>query len=189
MVVAAQDIEARVRSLVSEPIQHAGLRMVDLEYRREAGGWTLRLYIDKQGGVTLEDCQKVSHEIGTLLEVEDPIPNHFTLEVSSPGLNRPLKTEEDFQAAMGRLVKITSRQPIAGQRHFTGKILETRTDPDQADAARIALRQDDGKDIVMTTREIEKAHIVHEWPDNSPRKPGRRSKRGAGGSGPQGASQ
>src|SRR5262245_757681 len=114
MSVTLQGIEARVRSLAEDAIARAGYELVDVEYRREPGGWTLRLLIDKDGGVTLGDCERVSREFGIILEVEDPIPNRFNLEVSSPGLNRPLKKENDFVAATGRLIRVVTRQPISG---------------------------------------------------------------------------
>ena len=184
MVVAAQDIEARVRTLASEAISSAGMQMVDVEYRREAGGWILRVYIDKAGGVTLDDCQRVSHEVGAILEVEDPIPQHFTLEVSSPGLNRPLRTEADYAAAVGRLARLTSRQPLAGQRHFKGRIVAAGP-RNGSGASTISLKQDDGKDVELSLADIEKGNIVHEWPDASarharhPAQQSRATKRGA----------
>ncbi len=187
MAVAAQDIEARVRALASESIGASGLRLVDVEYRREAAGWILRLVIDKEGGVTLDDCQEVSHEIAALLEVEDPIPQHFTLEVTSPGLNRPLKSDEDYLAAVGRLVKITTREPVAGQRRFSGRIIEASAEEPPPGGTRISLRMDGGKEIVLGSVDIEKANVVHEWPDTSAKKRGVRrdqtapAKRGAAG--------
>jgi ribosome maturation factor RimP len=83
-----------------------GLELVDVEYQRVGRSMVLRLFIDKSGGVTLDDCSDFSHEFSQLLDVEDVISEHYTLEVSSPGLDRPLKREEDYVRYAGRLVKI-----------------------------------------------------------------------------------
>jgi len=94
--------------------------LVDVEFRREAGGWILRLYIDKRGGVTLGDCQRVSEELSDLLDVENPIHHPYTLEVSSPGLNRPLRHESDFLRFAGQRARVTTSEVVAGQRRFLG---------------------------------------------------------------------
>jgi ribosome maturation factor RimP len=106
---------------VAEPIlQSEGLELVDLEYQREAQGWVLRVYIDRDGGVTVEDCAEVSGELGAVLEVRDLIVNPYVLEVSSPGLTRSLKKPEDFKKFQNRLVKIRTFEPIDGRRNFKG---------------------------------------------------------------------
>src|SRR5688572_23787016 len=104
MPMTPDGIEARLRALAEEMASRSGYELVDLEYRRESSGWMVRLFIDRPGGVTLEDCQRVSQEFGTLLEVEDPIPHPFHLEVSSPGLDRPLRKQADYVAAVGSKV-------------------------------------------------------------------------------------
>jgi len=109
---------------VAEPIlQSEGLELVDLEYQREAQGWVLRFYIDRDGGVTVEDCAEVSGELGAVLEVRDLIANPYVLEVSSPGLTRPLKKPEDFKKFQNRPVKIKTFEPIDGRRNFKGMLL------------------------------------------------------------------
>ena len=109
---------------VAEPIlQSEGLELVDLEYQREVQGWVLRFYIDREGGVTVEDCVEVSGELGAVLEVRDLIANPYVLEVSSPGLTRPLKKPEDFNKFQNRLVKMKTFEPIEGRRNFKGILL------------------------------------------------------------------
>lgn len=109
---------------VAEPIlQSEGLELVDLEYQREAQGWVLRFYIDREGGVTVEDCAEVSGELGAVLEVRDLIANPYVLEVSSPGLTRPLKKPEDFNKFRNHLVKMKTFEPIEGRRNFKGILL------------------------------------------------------------------
>jgi ribosome maturation factor RimP len=112
-----------VRQVVQPILQSEGLELVDLEYRREAQGWVLRFYIDREGGVTVEDCAEVSGELGALLEVRDLIANPYILEVSSPGLTRPLKKPEDFNKFRNRLVKMKTFEPIEGRRNFKGILL------------------------------------------------------------------
>jgi len=112
-----------------EPIlQSQGLELVDLEYKREAQGWVLRIFLDREGGITLEDCAEASRELGTILEVRDLIPNRYVLEVSSPGLTRPLKKLEDFDKYQNRAVKIKLSTPLEGRRNFKGKLLGRRED-------------------------------------------------------------
>jgi ribosome maturation factor RimP len=99
------------------------MELVEIEYRREARGWILRLYIDKEGGVTLDDCTRISQEVGRILDVEDFILVPYTLEVSSPGLSRPLKSEKDFIKYRNRLIRIKTVEPIENRRKFKGKLL------------------------------------------------------------------
>ena len=116
-------------SQVIEPIlQTQGLELVDLEYQRESRGWVLRIYLDREGGVTLDDCTGVSHEVGAVLEVKDLIPNAYILEVSSPGLTRPLKKPEDFNKFRNQLVKIKLFEPLDGRKNFKGTLLGLEED-------------------------------------------------------------
>jgi ribosome maturation factor RimP len=112
-----------VRQIVEPILQSQGLELVDLEYQREAQGWVLRFYIDRQGGVTVEDCAEVSRELGAVLEVHDLIANPYLLEVSSPGLTRPLKKREDFNKYRNHLIKVKTFEPIEGRRNFKGILL------------------------------------------------------------------
>jgi len=112
----------RLRAAVEPLLQSEGCEFVDVEYRREGRGWVLRLFLDKPGGVTLDDCQRVSEQVGDLLDVEDLIPTAYTLEVSSPGLDRPLKRPEDFVRFAGRAVRVSTVTPVEGQHHFAGTL-------------------------------------------------------------------
>ena len=116
-------------SQVIEPIlQSQGLELVDLEYQRESHGWVLRIFLDREGGVGLDDCAGVSHEVGAVLEVKDLIPNPYILEVSSPGLTRPLKKPEDFYKFRNQLVKIKLYEPLEGRKNFKGTLLGLEDD-------------------------------------------------------------
>ncbi len=112
-----------------EPIlQSQGLELIDVEYNREAQGWVLRIYLDREGGITVEDCAEASRELGAILEVRDLIPNRYVLEVSSPGVTRPLKRPEDFNKYQNRSVKIKLFMPLEGRRNFKGKLLGLKED-------------------------------------------------------------
>jgi len=113
----------RVRALIHPIVLDEGMELVDIEYRRESGGWVLRVILDKDGGVTLDDCTRVSHEVGRSLDVEDIIQTSYTLEVSSPGFTRPLKTEKDFIKYLHHLVKVRTVDPVQNRRQFKGRLL------------------------------------------------------------------
>jgi len=165
MAVTPQGIEAKVRSLAEAVTERLGFELVDLEYRREPAGWTLRLYIDKMGGVGLQDCERMSREFGTVLEVEDPIPHRFNLEVSSPGLNRPLGKASDYLAANGKLVRLVTNQPFDGQRHFTGRLISVQP---AGDSLVLRLRDDTGKEHEIGLGQVAKGRLVYEWPAMAP---------------------
>lgn len=118
-----EGVAEKVTSLVMPVIEGAGMELVDLEYRKEGSGWVLRLFIDKESGVTLDDCTDISKEVDAVLDVEDIIHHEYHLEVSSPGLNRPLKKEEDFKRFTGKLAKIKTFEVIGGSRNFKGRIV------------------------------------------------------------------
>jgi len=117
-----QDVIEHVHRLVGPVLLSGGLELVEVEYRSEARGWVLRLYVDKEGGITLDDCAQISREIGRNLDVEDFILVPYTLEVSSPGLTRSLRSEKDFMKYRDRLVKVTTTQPIGNRRQFKGRL-------------------------------------------------------------------
>lgn len=117
------DLIERIKALALPVVESEGLELVDVEFQRERGGWVLRLYIDKEGGVSLADCETVSAQLGNILDVEDLIDHPYNLEVSSPGLNRPLKGEADFIRFAGRLVLMTTSQPVGGRSRFVGRLL------------------------------------------------------------------
>jgi ribosome maturation factor RimP len=104
-----------------------GFELVEVEVKRAPGGQIVRLFVDKEGGIGLDDLQMVSEEVSAILDVEDPLPFAYTLEVSSPGLDRVLHTEADYRRFVGRLAKLSSYEPIAGRRHWTGRIVSAET--------------------------------------------------------------
>ncbi len=129
--------------------------LVDAVFASERGRWVLRVYIDKEGGVTLDDCAKLSRELGTLVEVQEIIDHPYSLEVSSPGLDRPLKKEKDFRRAVGMKIRIKTIAPIEGQKRFVGQLQEVR------DGMLVLLVED--KPIPVSMVDIERANLVYEF--------------------------
>ena len=114
----------RVRSVALRVTADRGFELVDVELKRAAGGQLVRLYVDRpEGGIGLDELQSVSVEVSAILDAEDPIEGHYTLEVSSPGLDRPLRTEDDYRRFAGRLAKLSSFEQVDGRRHWTGRIV------------------------------------------------------------------
>jgi ribosome maturation factor RimP len=112
----------RVKAVANSLLISEDMELVDIEYRREPVGWVLRLTIDKRGGVTLDDCTRISQEMGRSLDVEDCISHAYRLEVSSPGLDRPLKNERDFIRFSGRRIRVKTIDPIGKQKSFKGRL-------------------------------------------------------------------
>ncbi|RPJ77142.1 MAG: ribosome maturation factor RimP [Desulfobacteraceae bacterium] len=113
-------VVAKAQALAEALCDAQGLELVHVEFLRDRGGRVLRLFIDKLGGVTLEDCAAVSRELGDVLDVHLPDIGRYHLEVSSPGVNRPLSRERDFERFKGHTARIRTVRPIDGQRTFTG---------------------------------------------------------------------
>jgi len=118
------DAEEQIRQVLAPILESAGLSLWDLEFQKQGPKWLLRVYIDRESdGVTLDDCEAVSRDLGTALDVEDIIPHSYTLEVSSPGLDRVLSKPEHFIRFMGSDIKVKTCQAINGQKVFRGKLL------------------------------------------------------------------
>lgn len=112
--------ENKTEELVLPIIEKNNFELVDVEYTKEAGNWYLRVYIDKEGGITVDDCEIVSRALGDLLDQNDFIEEAYILEVSSPGLGRPLKKEKDFVRSLGEKVEVRTYRAIEKQKEFTG---------------------------------------------------------------------
>lgn len=130
----------KIEKLVTPVLEDLGYELVELEYQREQRGWVLRFHLDKEGGISLDDCAEASREISTLLDVEDILTTAYTLEVSSPGIERPLKRLGDFSRFTGRLAKVKTHLPL---------------DPDQSGRQRRTfsgyLRGVENQDVLITT--------------------------------------
>ncbi|MFQ5780639.1 MAG: ribosome maturation factor RimP [Nitrospiria bacterium] len=138
---------------VAEPLLHSlGVELFDMEYGGSPKGGVLRIFIDKKGGITLDDCEKVSRYLGKALDVEDLIPYRYTLEVSSPGLNRPLKKREDFIRFAGKKVKIKTLTPIGNQKVFVGRLADFSED-------KLLLALDHGREQQIRFDQIAQARL------------------------------
>lgn len=113
-----------VAELVSPIVTDAGLELVDIEYVKEGRDWFLRVYIDKENGIDIEECGLISEKLSEKLDEIDPIPHNYFLEVSSPGAERPLKKDKDFERAIGKNVFIKTYEPIDGEKGFEGTLIE-----------------------------------------------------------------
>ena len=115
-----QSVETEIDKIVASE----GLELVHVEYKKQGRGYLLRVDIDKEGGVTLDDCQLVSQQISTFLDVEDPIPGEYELQVSSPGLDRKFYRPSDYQKFVGRLVRVKTSRAIRGLHVIVGRLKE-----------------------------------------------------------------
>ena len=122
MSAKTEAIEARAEALALPVAEEFGFELVDVEYVKEAGTWYLRAYIDKPGGITVDDCEAYSRAFEVKLDAEDLIEDAYILEVSSPGLGRPLKKEKDYIRAMGKEIEIRTYKPIEKQKEFFGTL-------------------------------------------------------------------
>ena len=114
------DIEAKAEALLIPIVEERSLELVDVEYVKEAGSFYLRAYIDKEGGVTIDDCEAVSRAFNPKLDEADFIDDSYTMEISSPGLGRPLKKEKDYARSIGKELEIHTYQAIDGEKEFFG---------------------------------------------------------------------
>ena len=112
-----------VAQLAPPIVEQAGCTLWDVEYVKEAGEWFLRVYIDKEGGVDINDCEAVSRPLSDLLDEADPIQGSYTFEVSSAGLDRPLKKPEHFAACAGQQVDVRFYRPVDGRKEYTGALV------------------------------------------------------------------
>lgn len=117
-----KNIAGYVQELILPITSTLNLELVDVEFLKEAGNWYLRIYIDKDGGVSIDDCEAVSKRVGSILDEKDPIEQSYILEVSSPGLDRPLKRDEDFIKFKGKDVEVRLYKAIDGKKVFEGKL-------------------------------------------------------------------
>ncbi|EGL81946.1 Ribosome maturation factor rimP [Caldalkalibacillus thermarum TA2.A1] len=120
----ASNVVELTKTLVLPILEEKALELVDVEFKKEGRKWYLRVYIDKPGGVDIEDCSAVSESLSAKLDEVDPIDQAYFLEVSSPGAERPLKNEEDIRRAVGKFIYVTTYEPVEGQKAFEGRLIQ-----------------------------------------------------------------
>lgn len=141
-----------ISELIEPTVEALGLQLWGIEHIQQGRFSLLRIYIERDEGVTIEHCEQVSRQVSALLDVEDPIAGEYTLEVSSPGMDRPLFSALQFEKYVGSEVKLRLRNPVQGQRKFKGTIVKV-------DGDKICL-QVDGTDLDLVHSDVEKANIV-----------------------------
>lgn len=141
-----------LRRLLEPTVENMGYELIDLELRFGGKSGVVRIFIDHPDGIGLEDCEKVSRVISALLDVEDPLPGHYSLEVSSPGLDRKLTKAAHFQRFAGETVKVKMRFPVAGRKRFRGTLVSS-------DGERIVVEVD-GEPHTLPMATIDSARLV-----------------------------
>ncbi len=152
----AERIVKEVSRIAESLLPEFGMEMVDVEFRFERGRWTLRVFIDKAGGVTIEDCASVSRDLGDVVEGENIIDRPYVLEVSSPGFDRPLRKEQDFIRSVGRLITIEMARPVNKRRNFTGRLAHVKD-------GTVRIMVDDADLFELSIDGIKRARIKYEF--------------------------
>lgn len=142
-----EEYEAKTESFLMPLMEENNFELVDVEYVKEAGSWYLRAYIDKEGGITVDDCEIISRRLGEWLDEKDFIADSYILEVSSPGLGRPLKKDKDFKRSIGKDVDIKLYKPLNKQKDYTGTLTAY-------DRETVTITQEDGTELVLNRPEI-----------------------------------
>lgn len=127
-MILQEEIVDKIARVVEPVLLDEQLELVEIEFRPTGKRWLLRVYIDREGGVRISDCERVSRELDRLLDVEDIIEHPYVLEVSSPGLTRPLKTKKDFERYKGKVCRIVTRAPVGGKNEVRGEIINVTGD-------------------------------------------------------------
>ncbi len=145
----------RLENLIEPGVTALGYELLGVEYLPQGRHSLLRIYIDRETGITVEDCERVSRQVSALFEVEDPIQGQYTLEVSSPGVDRPLFKPAHYQRYVGSMVQVRLKVPFEGRRKYKGRLVEFSDNR--------TLVEVEGRQYEFSLEDIEKAHIVPEW--------------------------
>lgn len=142
-----EEYEARTEKLLLPIMEELNFELVDVEYVKEGGSWYLRAYIDKEGGITVDDCEVVARRMNDLLDEEDFIEESYIFEVSSPGLGRPLKKEKDYARSMGKELEIRTYRAINRQKEFYGILTGYTADT-------VTITTEDEEELTFQKKEI-----------------------------------
>lgn len=151
-----KNVTETVTEIALPIVEQAGYELVDVEYVKEGQAWFLRVYIDKPGGVTLDDCENISRPLNDRLDELDPIPHSFYLEVSSPGLERPLKKPADFKRAIGSPVEIRLYKAVDGVKRYEGELVAY-------DGESLAIKTEKKEELKFMMDQISKAKKVFKF--------------------------
>jgi ribosome maturation factor RimP len=150
--VRREEVIRRVHQLALSIADRVGVELVDVELAGEGARTVLRVLVDREGGVGVEECARVSEMLSRQLDLEDPIAHRYTLEVSSPGLDRPLRRAGDFDRFAGRAVEVVTAQPVEGQRRFVGRLGGLH-------GGRVVLHLPDGRELRLPLGEVAEARL------------------------------
>lgn len=153
---ALASIEEKVEDLILKPIGDLGYELYDVQYAKEGKDYFLRVFIDKEEGIDLEDCEKVSNEINPLLDEKDIIKEMYFLEVSSPGIERVLRKEKHLEQALGKEVEIKLFKPVEKKKEYSGKL-------EKWDETTIYLQLEDSTQIEMERKNISLMKLKYNW--------------------------
>jgi ribosome maturation factor RimP len=167
MDFAIQDIIQQVTALTGPLVEEEGVELWGVDFRSESGRWVLRLVLDREGGISLDDLTRVHRQLSDLLDAHDPVPWRYTLEVSSPGVNRPLLRPSHYRRYLGKRIRIQTRQVQQGRRVFVGTL-------DKVGETQVTLLDNDVGEVQIAWDEILKATAEHEFPVPTPKKKGAR---------------
>ena len=151
-----EEYEQRAEQLLMPVIQENGFELVDVEYVKEAGTRYLRAYIDKEGGIAIDDCETISRSLSDWLDKEDMIQDSYIMEVSSPGLGRPLKKEKDFARSIGKEVEVKLYKPLEKSKEYAG-VLKAY------DKESVTLQMEDGADMVFERPQIAQIRLARDF--------------------------
>jgi ribosome maturation factor RimP len=150
------DRKKRISDLAGAAAAQFGVDVVDIELAGSVRRPTVRIFVDKEGGVTLDDCERISRALSAVLDVEDPISTPYVLEVSSPGLDRPLRGLGDFEKCVGKLARVITKETIEKQTFFVGRILEVK-------GSMIRLLTENEKEVEIPFEQVSKARLEIEF--------------------------
>lgn len=150
-----RQVPENIQRIVDQVVSAMGYELVGVEFNATQRNGILRVYIDTEQGITLDDCQAVSHQLSGVLDVEDPIKGNYSLEISSPGLDRPIFKAKDFDRFAGQRVKIKLSTPQAGRRNFSGQLQGMRDED--------VVLLEDGNEIHLPFNRIDTARLVPEF--------------------------
>lgn len=155
-------IEDKVMNLLSPVAKDHGFELVDVEWTTDSGRKTLRAFVDKEGGISIDDCAFLSGYLEDVLDIEDAVPGAYLFEVSSPGLNRPLRRKEHFEKAIGEEIQLATKEKVNGRKNYKGILKGC-----ESELIKIEI---DGQDHEVPLAEVQKARIVFDF-ENSKRRP------------------
>jgi ribosome maturation factor RimP len=151
-----QEVVSKIEEIAQRVAASDGIEVVEVELKGGGKNQLLRIFIDKPAGVTHADCELVSQQVGTILDVEDVVPGQYTLEVSSPGVERKLLKPQDYERFQGKKAKIVLREPVENQRHWEGTLAGF-------DGGTISLDTGSGRTVRLPFDRIERANLKFEW--------------------------